>query len=83
MCSVSQALILIDYLLRNGSARFVDDCKHRAREFQKLTRYKHYDQNNEDDAKEGLHCIHQLPVRSRCYPRFSAQQGQGPVRAAC
>ncbi len=50
---VHQALILVDYLLRNGSTRFTEDCKHRARDVAKLTRYKHYDANNEDDAKDG------------------------------
>ena len=50
---VQKALILIEYLLRNGSQRFVEDCKARSRDIAKLTRYKHYDSNNQDDAKDG------------------------------
>jgi len=49
---VQKALILIEYLLRNGSQRFVEDCKARSRDIAKLTRYKHYDSNNQDDAKD-------------------------------
>lgn len=47
-----KALLLIDYLLRNGAARFIEDCKQRARDIARLKKYKHYDANNEDDAKD-------------------------------
>jgi len=49
---VQKALILIEYLLRNGADRFIRDAKQRSRDIQKLRKYKHYDQNNEDDAKD-------------------------------
>jgi len=49
---VQKALILIDYLLRNGNDRFINDCKRRARDIAALKKYKHYDANNQDDAKE-------------------------------
>lgn len=48
-----QALILVEYLLRNGADRFINDAKRRARDIAQLKKYKHYDQNNQDDAKEG------------------------------
>jgi len=49
---VQKALILIEYLLRNGADRFIRDAKQRSRDIQKLKKYKHYDQNSEDDAKD-------------------------------
>jgi hypothetical protein len=49
---VQKALILVEYLLRYGSERFITDAKRRARDVAALQRYKHYDENNQDDAKE-------------------------------
>ena len=49
---VTKALQLLDFLVRHGSERFVLDVKRRQRDIAALQRYKHYDQNNQDDAKE-------------------------------
>ena len=49
---VSKALTLLHFLLLHGSERFALDVKRRARDVSALTKYKHYDQNNVDDAKE-------------------------------
>lgn len=50
---VQKALILIDYLLRNGAERFISDAKRRTKDIQQLTKYKHYDPNTQrDDAGE-------------------------------
>jgi len=49
---VQKALMVVDYLLRNGAERFINDCKRRARDIAQLKKYKHYDTNNQDDAKE-------------------------------
>jgi len=49
---VQKALILVDYLLRNGAERFINDAKRRARDIAQLKRFKHYDEKNNDDAKE-------------------------------
>jgi hypothetical protein len=48
-----QALILVEYLLRYGSERFIGDARRRSRDIAALQKYKHYDANNQDDAKEG------------------------------
>jgi hypothetical protein len=50
---VQKALILVEYLLRYGSERFINDAKRRSRDIAALQKYKHYDENNQDDAKEG------------------------------
>ena len=52
-CFFSQALILVEYLLRYGSERFIGDARRRSRDIAALQKYKHYDANNQDDAKEG------------------------------
>jgi len=49
---VYKALILVEYLLRNGAERFINDAKRRSRDIAQLTKYKHYDENNRDDAVE-------------------------------
>ena len=48
---VTKALVLLDFLIRHGSERFVLDVKRRGRDVSALTRYRHLDQNNLDDAK--------------------------------
>ena len=48
---VQKALIVVDYLLRNGAERFINDAKRRARDIAQLQKYKHYDSNNNDDAR--------------------------------
>jgi len=45
---VQKALILIEYLLRNGADRFVSDAKRRAKDISALQKYKQYDANNRD-----------------------------------
>jgi hypothetical protein len=50
MLHVKKALILLEYLLRNGSERFITNCKEKIRDIARLKKYKHYDANNEDDA---------------------------------
>lgn len=60
---VTKALVLLQYLLLHGSERFVLDVKRRARDITALTKYKHYDSNNADDAKEArmkAKAIHEL-----------------------
>ena len=37
----------------HGSERFVSDARRRSRDIAALVKYKHYDENNQDDAKEG------------------------------
>ena len=49
---VSKALQLLHHLLLHGSERFVLDVKRRARDVSALTKYRHFDANNVDDAKE-------------------------------
>jgi len=49
---VQKALILVEYLLRYGSERFIQDARRRSRDIASLQKYKHYDSNNQDDAKE-------------------------------
>ena len=49
---VQKALILVEYLLRYGSERFIADAKRRARDVAQLQKYKHYDDNNQDDGGE-------------------------------
>ena len=48
----SDYIVVVDYLLRNGDKRFINDAKRRARDIAQLDKYKHYDQNNNDDARE-------------------------------
>ena len=60
---VTKALHLLDFLIRHGSERFVLDVKRRQRDIAALQRYKHYDHNNQDDAKEArakAKLIHEL-----------------------
>lgn len=45
---VQKALILTDFLLRNGAERFINDAKRRARDISALQKYKQYDANNRD-----------------------------------
>ena len=45
---VQKALILVDFLLRNGAERFINDAKRRARDISALQKYKQYDANNRD-----------------------------------
>lgn len=49
---VTKALHLAEYLLRHGAERFISDAKRRARDIAALQKYKHYDEQNQDDAKE-------------------------------
>ena len=49
---VQKALTLLHFLLLHGSERFALDVKRRARDVSALTKYRHYDANNVDDAKE-------------------------------
>jgi len=49
---VQKALHVTEYLLRHGAERFINDAKRRARDIAALQKYKHYDENNQDDAKE-------------------------------
>jgi ENTH domain len=49
---VQKALILTDYLLRNGAERFINDAKRRARDISALQKYKQYDANNRDVGGE-------------------------------
>ena len=49
---VTKALHLCEYLLRHGAERFISDAKRRARDIAALQKYKHYDEQNQDDAKE-------------------------------
>jgi epsin len=49
---VQKALILIEYLVRYGSVRFIQDAQSRRRDISNLVAYKHYDENNQDDGKE-------------------------------
>lgn len=49
---VQKALLLVEFLLRYGSERFVQDARRRSRDIAALVKYKHYDENNQDDAKE-------------------------------
>jgi len=60
---VQKALILVEYLLRNGSDRFVRDCQHRADDIAKLKRYKYYNKDNEDiagDIRKKAKQVHDL-----------------------
>ncbi len=89
--SFSQALILIEYVLRNGSDRFINDAKRRARDIAQLKKYKHYDANNQDDAKEGTHAekggraavARDAQLGCRGFVVVRAQIGLLHVRAAC
>ena len=45
---VQKALILVDFLLRNGAERFINDAKRRSRDISALQKYKQYDANNRD-----------------------------------
>lgn len=47
---VHKSLILIEYLLRYGSERFINDCRSRAREIARLTKYQHYNSQDEEDG---------------------------------
>jgi hypothetical protein len=47
---VQKALILVEFLLRHGSERFINDAKRRSRDIAQLMKYRHYDDNNRDDA---------------------------------
>ena len=49
---VQKALILTDYLLRNGAERFINDAKRRSRDISALQKYKQYDANNRDVGGE-------------------------------
>jgi epsin len=49
---VEKALVCVEYLLIHGADRFIKDCKLKSRDIQRLKKYKHYDANSEDDAKE-------------------------------
>jgi len=49
---VQKALAVVEYLLRHGAERFINDCKRRARDIAALQKYKHYNEHNQDDAKE-------------------------------
>src|SRR5689334_13460929 len=49
---VQKALVVVEYLLRHGAERFINDAKRRARDIAALQKYKHYDEQNQDDAKE-------------------------------
>lgn len=49
---VQKALHVVEYLLRHAAERFVSDAKRRARDIAALQKYKHYDENNQDDARE-------------------------------
>jgi hypothetical protein len=49
---VQKALIVVEYLIRHGAERFINDAKRRARDIAALQKYKHYDEQNIDDAKE-------------------------------
>ena len=49
---VQKALILTDFLLRNGAERFINDAKRRARDISALQKYKQYDANNRDVGGE-------------------------------
>jgi len=60
---VQKALILVEFLLRNGSDRFVRDCQHRADDIAKLKRYKYYNKDNEDiagDIRKKAKQVHDL-----------------------
>jgi hypothetical protein len=57
---VYKALILVEYLLRNGAERFLNDAKKRVRDISQLTKYKHYDDNNRDDAVEARNKAKQI-----------------------
>ncbi len=49
---VQKALILCDYLIRNGADRFIKDVKSRSRDIAELTKYKFYNDENRDIAGE-------------------------------
>lgn len=49
---VQKALMLLEYLLRYGSERIIQDARRRSRDVANLQKYKHYDEHNQDDAKE-------------------------------
>lgn len=49
---VQKSLILILFLLRNGSERFIRDCKARIRDIAQLKKFRHFDGNSEEDAKD-------------------------------
>jgi len=49
---VQKALILVDYLVRNGHDRFVADAKKRARDILRLKKYKYYNKDHEDIASD-------------------------------
>lgn len=60
---VQKALILIDYLLRNGADRFLTDAKRRARDISALQKYKQYDANNRDvggDVRSKAKAVYEL-----------------------
>jgi len=48
---VQKALLLVDYLLRNGSERFVTDAKRRKNDLLRLQEYRSYNADGEDVAK--------------------------------
>jgi len=48
---VQKALLLVDYLLRNGSERFVTDAKRRKSDLLRLQEYRSYNADGEDVAK--------------------------------
>jgi len=49
---VHKALLLTEYLIANGSDRFVRDARHKADDIHKLRRYQFYDKNNVDQAED-------------------------------
>jgi ENTH domain len=45
---VQKALIVVDYLLRNGADRFVEDCRRHRQDVSQLRRYRYFDSSNRD-----------------------------------
>ena len=77
---VSKALSLLHFLLLHGSERFVLDVKRRARDVSALTKYKHYNADNIDDAKEArvkAKAVFELLSNEQ---RLSTERGQAEQR---
>ena len=73
---VTKALQLLDFLVRHGSERFVLDVKRRQRDIAALQRYKHYDHNNQDDAKEARAKAKQIHELLASEARLQAERQQ-------
>lgn len=55
-----QALALTKYLLCNGPDVFIEDCKQRKADIAHLRKYKHYNEQNEDVAKDARNRVPSL-----------------------